>query len=198
MRTPLPEKRFRELSLTVFVVSMVMASAMIPGQVIAQGSNQTMTTGSMVRTYDELETELLRRFDVQVKNHDPELTATVRALGHVRSKRAIPLLLSHIDVVPGRHGEKVGDFYPVRIVGASTYKDVYPVLDALVKIGSIPVAQCIAELEKAQDGSLRETLLANLGQGLHGKAFVQEIRSRASSPKGKEKWERLLGLLPQD
>ena len=77
-------------------------------------------------------------------------------------------------------------------------KDVYPVLDALVRIGAIPVEQCIAELEKAQDGSLRETLLATLGQELHGKAFVQEIRGRASSPKAKEKWGRVLGLLPRD
>lgn len=198
MRTPLPEKRYRDRPLIFFVVSMVLAWAMSPGYVIAQGSNQTMTTDSMVRTYDEVEGELLRRFEDQVKNNDPELAATARALGHVRSKKAIPLLLRHIGVVPERHDEKVGDFYPVRVVGGSTYKDVYPILDALLRIGGIPVEQCIAELEKAQDGSLRETLLVNLGQGLHGKAFVQEIRNRASLPKGKEKWGRLLGLWSQD
>jgi hypothetical protein len=103
-------------------------------------------------------------------------------------------MLRNIEVIPGEVNEKVGDFYPVR-TRVGTYRRVYVMLGFLVSLGGIPLEQCIAELEKAQDGALRETLLAHLAQELHGKAFMDEVRSRAASQDGKEKWGRLLNQM---
>lgn len=198
MKIQTSEKIQGTASLALFVTVIFFGFVIIPHRVIAQSNYQTMTIESMVKTYRDIENELLRRFELQVNNADRELTRTVQGLVYIRSRKAIPLLLHNIEVVPGSINEKVGDFYPVRMIGVGTYRGMYVMLNSLVSLGGIPLEQCVSELEKSQDGSLRETLLAHLGQELHGKAFVQEIRSRASSPNGKDKWGRLLSLLPHE
>jgi len=168
--------------------------AVFPCRVIAQPDYQKMTIESMVQVYRDIENELLRRFETQAKSADRELVRTSQALVHIQSRKAVLLMLRNIEVIPGEVNEKVGDFYPVR-TRVGTYRRVYVMLGFLVSLGGIPLEQCIAELEKAQDGALRETLLAHLAQELHGKAFMDEVRSRAASQDGKEKWGRLLNQM---
>lgn len=198
MKTQEQRDVFTPLTRMYFVVSLLLGLTMMPRLALAQPGIQTRSIGEIITTYDSLETELLRRFETQIKNHDSELTQTAMALAHIGSKRAVPLFLDNITVVPGSPAARVGEFYPVQIVKGSNYKNTYVMLVALLRLGSVSLEQCISEIDKAQDKSLRETLLAHLGQELHGKAFANEMRSRASSPEGKEKWGRLLSLLPRE
>jgi len=168
--------------------------AVFPCRVIAQPDYQKMTIESMVQVYRDIENELLRRFETQAKSADRELVRTSQALVHIQSRKAVPLMLRNIEVIPGEIKGKVGDFYPVR-TRVGTYRCMYVMIGFLVSLGGIPLEQCIAELEKAQDGALRETLLAHLAQELHGEAFMDEVRSRAASQDGKEKWGRLLSQM---
>jgi hypothetical protein len=178
----------------LLVAAMFSVFAVFPCRVIAQPDYQKMTIESMVQVYRDIENELLRRFETQAKSADRELVRTSQALVHIQSRKAVLLMLRNIEVIPGEVNEKVGDFYPVR-TRVGTYRRVYVMLGFLVSLGGIPLEQCIAELEKAQDGALRETLLAHLAQELHGKAFMDEVRSRAASQDGKEKWGRLLNQM---
>jgi hypothetical protein len=180
-------------ALLVATVFFVFATS--PHRVIAQPDYQQMTLASMIRIYRDIENELLRRFETQAESSDRELIRTSQALVRIQSRKAIPLMLRNIEVVPGAIKGKVGDIYPVRTIGVGTYRGMYVMLGFLVSLGGIPLEQCVAELEKAQDGSLRETLLTHLAQELHGKAFMDEVRTRAATQEGREKWGRLLNKL---
>jgi len=151
-----------------------------------------MNPTQLAEVYDKIEMELLRRFSEQKKEKPQGLSDTIKALGHIRSKKAIPLLLQNIDITPNVRNEKIGDFYPVKIVGATTYSDVYVALGALERIGAVSLDRCVAELETAETGSKREMLLAKLAHACHGKAFVD--RARLLKKSDNEKWERVLKL----
>jgi hypothetical protein len=76
------------------------------------------------------------------------------------------------------------------------YKNLFIMPIALLELGNnVPLERCVSEIGKAQDGSLRETLLTYLAQKLHGKTFMNEVRARAATQEGKEKWGRLLNQM---
>ena len=193
MKKTASAKRFQTTPRTFFVASVILVSTMMPGWAVAQTDHRAMTTDDIINAYHELENELLRRFDIQVKVRDEALRPIVLALAHIRSKKAIPLFLDNITVVPNPRLEKVGDIEPVQIVKGGN--NLYIMLVALIEIGGIPLEQCIAELEKVQSGSLRETLLLYLGQKSYGEWFKQAIQNHANASEDKEKWQRVLDVL---
>jgi len=195
MKTQEQREHFTSLRLMLFAVGLLLGLAVIPEATFAQTNIQTRSVGDLTATYDALEAELLRRVKIQISDRDPELIQTAIALAHIGSKKAIPLFLENIAIVPDYPAEKVGDFYPVRVVRASGYRNTYVMLIALLELGNVPLEQCISEIGKAQDGSPSEALLAYLAQKLHGKAFVDEVRTRAATQDGKKKWGRLLNQM---
>lgn len=145
-----------------------------------------------VEIYDDMEKELLRRFEEQKKKESPDLFDTIESLGYIRSKKAIPLLLQNIDIEPNFSNKKVGDFYPVQVVGAHTQEDIYVALRALRGIGGISLDQIIFEIERAKADSRRERLLVRLAILSYEKAFIDRANSQKKSDI--TKWERVLKL----
>ena len=181
---------------TLFAVGLLLGLAVIPEATFAQTNIQTRSIGDLTATYDALEAELLRRVKIQIGDRDPELGKTVLALAHIGSKKAVPLFLENIAIVPDYPAEKVGDFYPVRVVRASGYRNVFIMPIVLFELGNnVPLERCVSEIGKAEDKSLRETLLTSLARRLHGEAFMDEVRTRAATQDGKEKWGRLLNQM---
>jgi hypothetical protein len=192
------EQRERSMSLrrTLFAVGLLLGLAVIPEATFAQTNIQTRSIGDLTATYDALEAELLRRVKIQIGDRDPELIQTALALAHIGSKKAVPLFLENIAIVPDYPAEKVGDFYPVRVVRASGYRNVFIMPIVLFELGNnVPLERCVSEIGKAEDKSLRETLLTSLARRLHGEAFMDEVRTRAATQDGKEKWGRLLNQM---
>jgi len=192
------EQRERSMSLrrTLFAVGLLLGLAVIPEATFAQTNIQTRSIGDLTATYDALEAELLRRVKIQIGDRDPELIQTALALAHIGSKKAVPLFLENIAIVPDYPAEKVGDFYPVRVVRASGYRNVFIMPIVLFELGNnVPLERCVSEIGKAEDESLRETLLTSLARRLHGEAFMDEVRTRAATQDGKEKWGRLLNQM---
>jgi hypothetical protein len=181
---------------TLFAVGLLLGLAVIPEATFAQTNIQTRSIGDLTATYDALEAELLRRVKIQIGDRDPELIQTALALAHIGSKKAVPLFLENIAIVPDYPAEKVGDFYPVRVVRASGYRNVFIMPIVLFELGNnVPLERCVSEIGKAEDESLRETLLTSLARRLHGEAFMDEVRTRAATQDGKEKWGRLLNQM---
>jgi len=181
---------------TLFAVGLLLGLAVIPEATFAQTNIQTRSIGDLTATYDALEAELLRRVKIQIGDRDPELIQTALALAHIGSKKAVPLFLENIAIVPDYPAEKVGDFYPVRVVRASGYRNVFIMPIVLFELGNnVPLERCVSEIGKAEDKSLRETLLTSLARRLHGEAFMDEVRTRAATQDGKEKWGRLLNQM---
>ena len=180
----------------LFAVGLLLGLAVIPEATFAQTNIQTRSVGDLTATYDALEAELLRRVKIQISDRDPELGKTALALAHIGSKKAIPLFLENITAFPDYPEKKVGDFYLVRGVTSVNYKNLFIMPIALLELGNnVPLERCVSEIGKAQDGSMRETLLTYLAQKLHGETFMDEVRSRAATQDGKEKWGRLLNQM---
>lgn len=154
--------------------------------------NKGMTEAEIVTMYDQLEAELIERFRVQKERGDVKLTNTIKALGHIRSKKAVRLLLDNLEIVSGTQTTQISGFQPVRIVGANTLENLYIALDSLEQIG-VTLDNCISEIEKSEDGLLRELLLVQLAYACHGKAFVSRVRNQNES--GKKDWKRVVKLV---
>ena len=181
---------------TLVVAVLLLGLAITPRATLAQTNIQTRSIGDLTAAYDALEAELLRRVKIQISDRDPELIQTALALAHIGSKKAVPLFLENIAIVPDYPAEKVGDFYPVRVVRASGYRNVFIMPIVLFELGNnVPLERCVSEIGKAEDESLRESLLTSLARRLHGKAFMDEVRTRAATQDGKEKWGRLLNQM---
>ena len=181
---------------TLVVTGLLLGLAATPEATFAQTNIQTRSIGDLTAAYDALEAELLRRVKIQISDRDPELIQTALALAHIGSKKAVPLFLENIAIVPDYPAEKVGDFYPVRVVRASGYRNVFIMPIVLFELGNnVPLERCVSEIGKAEDESLRESLLTSLARRLHGKAFMDEVRTRAATQDGKEKWGRLLNQM---
>jgi hypothetical protein len=181
---------------TLVVTGLLLGLAATPEATFAQTNIQTRSIGDLTAAYDALEAELLRRVKIQIGDRDPELIQTALALAHIGSKKAVPLFLENIAIVPDYPAEKVGDFYPVRVVRASGYRNVFIMPIVLFELGNnVPLERCVSEIGKAEDESLRETLLTSLARRLHGEAFMDEVRTRAATQDGKEKWGRLLNQM---
>ena len=180
----------------LFAAGLLLGLAVIPRATLAQTNIQTRSIGDLTAAYDALEAELLRRVKIQISDRDPELGKTALALAHIGSKKAIPLFLENITAFPDYPEKKVGDFYLVRGVTSVNYKNLFIMPIALLELGNnVPLERCVSEIGKAQDGSMRETLLTYLAQKLHGETFMDEVRSRAATQDGKEKWGRLLNQM---
>ena len=196
MKTQEQREHFTSLRLMLFAVGLLLGLAVIPEATFAQTNIQTRSIGDLTATYDALEAELLRRVKIQISDRDPELGKTALALAHIGSKKAIPLFLENITAFPDYPEKKVGDFYLVRGVTSVNYKNLFIMPIALLELGNnVPLERCVSEIGKAQDGSMRETLLTYLAQKLHGETFMDEVRSRAATQDGKEKWGRLLNQM---
>jgi len=181
---------------TLVVAVLLLGLAITPRATLAQTNIQTRSIGDLTAAYDALEAELLRRVKIQISDRDPELGKTALALAHIGSKKAIPLFLENITAFPDYPEKKVGDFYLVRGVTSVNYKNLFIMPIALLELGNnVPLERCVSEIGKAQDGSMRETLLTYLAQKLHGETFMDEVRSRAATQDGKEKWGRLLNQM---
>ena len=180
----------------LFAAGLLLGLAVIPRATLAQTNIQTRSIGDLTAAYDALEAELLRRVKIQISDRDPELIQTALALAHIGSKKAVPLFLENIAIVPDYPAEKVGDFYPVRVVRASGYRNVFIMPIVLFELGNnVPLERCVSEIGKAEDESLRESLLTSLARRLHGETFMNEVRTRAATQDGKEKWGRLLNQM---
>jgi len=196
MKTQEQRERFTSLRRMLFAAGLLLGLAVIPRATLAQTNIQTRSIGDLTAAYDALEAELLRRVKIQISDRDPELGKTALALAHIGSKKAIPLFLENITAFPDYPEKKVGDFYLVRGVTSVNYKNLFIMPIALLELGNnVPLERCVSEIGKAQDGSMRETLLTYLAQKLHGETFMDEVRSRAATQDGKEKWGRLLNQM---
>ena len=199
MKTIQISKRTQSVLLVGGVLTIFLSVALCSEHALGQEERPSITVAQIIQTYDEIEGELIRRFKSQIKEREEELTQTVSALAHIRSKKSIPFLLDNIELVPGRRIEKIGSFYPVRPAGSIKISD-YVVLAALVDIGGVSIYQCLAKLEESERRSVREFLLFTLGRRLHGKSFIEELRKRseASEEQENKKWMFLLDLLPEE
>lgn len=182
---------FRGLSLMVIMVCCIAFMAAVACAEPEGNDMKVMKATQLTQVYDKMETQLLRRFAEQKKKESPSLSDTIKALGHIRSQKAVDLLMENIDIEPEVQSKRIGDFYPVSITKARTLESVYVALHALERIG-VPLERCITELEDSKAESKREMLLAKLAYACHGKAFVDRANLRKKSDK--TKWERVLKL----
>jgi len=196
MKTQKQREHSMSLRRTLVVTVLLLGLAATPGATFAQTNIQTRSIGDLTAAYDALEAELLRRVKIQIGDRDPELGKTALALAHIGSKKAVPLFLENITVFPDSPAKKIGDFYPVRLVTSVNYKNVFIMPIALFELGNnVPLERCVSEIGKAEDESLRESLLTSLARRLHGETFMNEVRTRAATQDGKEKWGRLLNQM---
>jgi len=196
MKTQKQREHSMSLRRTLVVTGLLLGLAATPEATFAQTNIQTRSIGDLTAAYDALEAELLRRVKIQISDRDPELGKTALALAHIGSKKAIPLFFENITAFPDYPEKKVGNVYPVKCVSSVNHENLFTVPIALLRLGNnVPLERCVSEIGKAQDGSLRETLLTYLAQKLHGKTFMNEVRARAATQEGKEKWGRLLNQM---
>ena len=179
------------------LIALGLAAFWIAEDITAQDSEQgakARSSAEITTAYDQMEADLMARFRAQLASNDAKLSTTIKALGHIRSRTALPLLLANLTVVPGEKTESVGGFEPVRIVGANTPESQYVALRAVQDIG-LPLDDCVSEIEKAKEGSLRQLLVARIGYLCHGRSFIQLAREREKA--GDEKWKRVLDLVAE-
>lgn len=188
----------RKLGLILLAVNTIAAVVVMSEVAFPQTVDKTNRTSEIIAIYDSLESELLNRLERQLRNHDTELAETVMALAHIGSKKAVPIFLANITVVPSTPIKKIGGFYPIKTVKNSSYDNIYVMLVALIRLKTISLDQCMAEIAKAPEKSLRETLLVSLGQETHGKTFINEIKSRALIVNQSERWRRLSSMLTKE
>ena len=157
----------------------------------AAGVQVPLSPEDIQKAYDANEAALLERLTKRASLKPEEIKTTVEALGHIRSKKAVPLLLEMIEFSTVITGD------PMQFLEGgsklSSYEYRYPAYRALIEIGNQPLASVVKEIEAGKADSTRETLLASLGFWLHRDGFVQRARELAGIKGSPEqaRWERI-------
>jgi len=150
-----------------------------------------LSTGEMIQIYEEMEKELLVRFDTQKIEQSRELSKTILTLGHIRSKAGMDKLLANIDIEPDLYREPGSPFDPVGSTTGPSIQKRYIALRTLENTNIVPIERIINEAEGAVPGSKRETLLVLLGYSCHGDAFAQYATERKKTKPSATDWESL-------
>lgn len=159
------------------------------------GKASEMTVAQIVCCYDKLEDELLARYNQQLEKKDPALEETIKALGHIRSQKALPVLLKNIGVAPSSFSS---GFEPVLMVsgGKPVYNfNLYVTFDAIKQIG-ISLDDCIDAVDRADGSNTPISFYAQLGYMCHGDEFIKKATERAKNKD--EKWVRALFMIRRD
>lgn len=199
------ETRMRVVCIVVRVCFPLAILVLLCSSVVGESSQESRmslagpsSVSEIEKAYDAMELALINRLRNQEATNSTEVAKTIDALGHIRSKKAIPLLLEMLEY--NRRTGKVVllNGVEIRVAGGGTFRHAYVAVGALIDIG-VPLDRCIEEIEKAKDGSLRERLLTKLAYECHGQAFADRVRDRLSNSAsgGKKKWEHVLSILPQ-
>jgi hypothetical protein len=189
----------------LFVVSVIFVLATPMGASVSAQTNQRsfavicsslkeVDTEDLSKLYDSIEKELTSRLETNKLQPAEKKHEIIKSLGHIRSRKAIPLLLAVLDFKLFENETFPGGFELVN--SRMTYENTYPALKALREIG-VPFDKCCEELEKSQAGGLTEKLLGQLGWICHKKKFIDYVKSKAESDGSNPRWVNLLQLLPQ-
>ena len=191
LETTMPSRLLGLRASLVAVGLVVLLSVTLMTTRAAEDEMKNMEIAELTKSYDVIEAQLLRHFQEQKDSGSNKLSDTIKALGHIRSKKAVSLLIESIDIEPGAKTERVGEFYPVEITKARTLESVYVALSALERIG-VPLDKCISEIEQSEGGGRREMLFTRLAHMSHGRAFL--TRARDEKKRNPGKWVRVLKL----
>ena len=181
-------------SMAFILGSTLWLSLLFPGEIHSQqggGDLADKSAEELKKTYDSIEAVLLKRLKERSSLNPQAVESTIDALGEIRSKKAVPILLEMLDFsnVVSKDINKptpVGGKYVL-------WTDFYPSLKSLINIAGISIPEIIQQLEKAERGSSREELLVVLGWKLHGAAFENRVKSLAADKTRKDSamWQKL-------
>jgi len=145
----------------------------------------------IIQVYDEIERELLVRFDRQKAERSQRLSETIEALGHIHSREGMDRLLANIDIRPETYPPPDGQLqFPLQS-GASSLQGLYVAFRVLEHTNIVPVERIIQEAEAAVPNSKREAFLVLLGYSCHADAFSQYAKERKKTKPSTTDWESI-------
>ena len=130
--------------------------------------------------YIALQTILLSRFDEEKATSSADLADTIRAMGHIRSLKAVPLLTENLTICPQVSTNAPGGY-------------MLPAAEALIEIGPA-IGYCFGQLEKTAPLSVEELLWLRISHELYPEGLEYDLMRRAET--NDTRAARLLGALP--
>jgi hypothetical protein len=160
-----------------------------PASTNVYASLESMSNDELVRIYNQIEDVLLIRLNSVATNeitkvNAKEVTGLIKTIERVRSAKAIPPLLRLIDFSQDATQTPWGPDVLVTLGHPS-----YPAMNALRNMGGFTKTQCMDEMKRAKEGSLRELMLAQLGVWRFGDSFTAELKGMGEK---QDRWSRLL------
>ena len=117
--------------------------------------------------YDAMQTNLISRFARECAVASPNIVNTIATMGHIRSMKALPILVENLTICPQTLSHAAGAY-------------IFPAVDAIIAIGP-NIGYCFDKLEKAAPLSLEESLWLRISHELYPESLEYGLARRAST-----------------